>query len=136
MQNSSSIDVSVESFQSEVVDRSQSLPVVLLFWAEQVPPSVQAKQQLEAMLGQYQGKFVLALSDVWDLAVYLNATSIYNPRSVGSKTGLMDLAPASSASCRISIWGLPTASHFSNSASAAFWSLESLTVLRSLSGLR
>ena len=64
MQNSSSIDVSVESFQSEVVDRSQSLPVVLLFWAEQVPPSVQAKQQLEAMLGQYQGKFALALSDV------------------------------------------------------------------------
>tara|TARA_B100001057_G_scaffold482753_1_gene558607 strand:+ start:12131 stop:12895 length:765 start_codon:yes stop_codon:yes gene_type:complete len=35
-----------------------------LFWAEQVPPSVQAKQQLEAMLGQYQGKFALALSDV------------------------------------------------------------------------
>ena len=64
MQNSSSIDVAVESFQSEVVDRSQSLPVVLLFWAEQVPPSVQAKQQLEAMLGQYQGKFALALSDV------------------------------------------------------------------------
>ena len=64
MQNSSSLDVSVESFQSEVVDRSQSLPVVLLFWAEQVPPSVQAKQQLEAMLGQYQGKFALALSDV------------------------------------------------------------------------
>ena len=64
MQNSSPIDVSVESFQSEVVDRSQSLPVVLLFWAEQVPPSVQAKQQLEAMLGQYQGKFALALSDV------------------------------------------------------------------------
>jgi hypothetical protein len=35
---------------------------------------------------------VLALSDVWDLAVYLNATSEYNPRSVGSKTALMQLA--------------------------------------------
>ena len=40
----------------------------------------------------FQAGRVLALSDVWDLAVYLNATSIYNPRSVGSKTGLMDLA--------------------------------------------
>ena len=64
MQNSAPIDVSVETFQSEVVDRSQSLPVVVLFWAEQVPPSVQAKSQLEIMLGQYQGKFALALSDV------------------------------------------------------------------------
>ena len=64
MQNSPPIDVSVESFQSEVVDRSQALPVVVLFWAEQVPPSVQVKNQLELMLGQYQGKFALALSDV------------------------------------------------------------------------
>ena len=64
MQNSAPIDVSVETFQSEVVDRSQSLPVVVLFWAEQVPPSVQVKSQLEVMLGQYQGKFALALSDV------------------------------------------------------------------------
>ena len=64
MQNSAPIDVSIETFQSEVVDRSQSLPVVVLFWAEQVPPSVQVKSQLEIMLGQYQGKFALALSDV------------------------------------------------------------------------
>jgi putative thioredoxin len=64
MQNSAPIDVSVETFQSEVVDRSQSLPVVVLFWAEQVPPSVQVKSQLEIMLGQSQGKFALALSDV------------------------------------------------------------------------
>ena len=64
MQNSAPIDVSVETFQSEVVDRSQSSPVVVLFWAEQVPPSVQVKSQLEVMLGQYQGKFALALSDV------------------------------------------------------------------------
>ena len=64
MQNSAPIEVSVETFQSEVVDRSQSLPVVVLFWAEQVPPSVQVKSQLEIMLGQYQDKFALALSDV------------------------------------------------------------------------
>jgi hypothetical protein len=32
---------------------------------------------------------VLALSDVWDLAVYLNETRNYNPRAVESKTILM-----------------------------------------------
>ena len=35
---------------------------------------------------------VLALSDVWDLAVFLNATREYNPRLVASKTYLMALA--------------------------------------------
>ena len=35
---------------------------------------------------------VLALSDVWDLAVYLNATHRYNPRVVASKTMLIHYA--------------------------------------------
>jgi putative thioredoxin len=58
------LNVTVETFQTEVVDRSEALPVVVLFWAEQVPPSVQTKDQLEQMLNQYAGKFMLALSDV------------------------------------------------------------------------
>ena len=64
MQTPTSVNVTVETFQTEVVDRSQSMPVVVLFWAEQVPPSVQTKIQLEQMLDQYAGKFALALSDV------------------------------------------------------------------------
>ena len=64
MQTPTSVNVTVETFQTEVVDRSQSMPVVVLFWAEQVPPSVQTKNQLEQMLDQYAGKFALALSDV------------------------------------------------------------------------
>ncbi len=64
MQTPTAINVTIETFQAEVVDRSQSMPVVVLFWAEQVPPSVQTKDQLEQMLGQYAGKFALALSDV------------------------------------------------------------------------
>ena len=64
MQTTTAINVTIETFQAEVVDRSQSMPVVVLFWAEQVPPSVQTKDQLEQMLGQYAGKFALALSDV------------------------------------------------------------------------
>jgi putative thioredoxin len=64
MQAQTPVNVTVETFQTEVVDRSEALPVVVLFWAEQVPPSVQTKDQLEQMLNQYAGKFILALSDV------------------------------------------------------------------------
>ena len=59
-----SINVSMENFQSDVVDASQSLPVVLLFWAEQVPESAQVKALVEQVLASYEGKAVLALSDV------------------------------------------------------------------------
>jgi putative thioredoxin len=37
---------------------------VVFFWAEQIPLSVQGKSLLEQLLAEYQGKFVLALSDV------------------------------------------------------------------------
>ena len=57
-------NVTPDSFQTEVVERSQSQPILLLFWADQVPPSVQTKQVLEALVGEYQGKVGLALSDV------------------------------------------------------------------------
>lgn len=59
-----SINVSMENFQSDVVDASQSLPVVLLFWAEQVPESAHVKALAERVLASYEGKAVLALSDV------------------------------------------------------------------------
>ena len=42
----------------------QNLPVVLLFWAEQVPQSVEVKNLVEQVLADYQGKASLALSDV------------------------------------------------------------------------
>ena len=64
MQTPIAVTVTVETFQTEVVDRSQSMPVVVLFWAEQVPPSVQTKALLKTLLDQYAGKFALALSDV------------------------------------------------------------------------
>ena len=59
-----SINVFMENFQSDVVDASQSLPVVLLFWAEQVPESAQVKALAEQVLASYEGKAVLALLDV------------------------------------------------------------------------
>ena len=59
-----SINVSIENFQSDVVDASQSMPVVLLFWAEQVPESAQVKGMAEKVMVDYDGKALLALSDV------------------------------------------------------------------------
>ena len=59
-----SINVSMENFQSDVIDASQNLPVMVLFWAEQVPESAQVKALAEQVLASYEGKAVLALSDV------------------------------------------------------------------------
>ena len=59
-----SINVSMENFQSDVVDASQNMPVVLLFWAEQVPESAQLKVMAEQVMADYDGKAALALSDV------------------------------------------------------------------------
>ena len=57
-------NVTPENFQTDVVERSTSMPVVLLFWADQVPPSVQQKTMLEGLMVQFQGKAALGLCDV------------------------------------------------------------------------
>lgn len=62
--DTASINITPETFQTEVIERSNSVPVFVLFWADQVPPSVQTKQQLEALVAQYAGKAAVALSDV------------------------------------------------------------------------
>jgi len=62
--DAAAITITPENFQTEVIERSNSIPVFVLFWADQVPPSVQAKAQLEALISQYAGKAALALSDV------------------------------------------------------------------------
>jgi len=58
------LNITPETFQTEVIERSNSAPVFVLFWADQVPESMQAKQVLEALIAQYAGKALLALSDV------------------------------------------------------------------------
>ena len=64
MEMNAPINVTVETFQNDVIDKSQSIPIVVFCWAEQIPQSVQGKSLLEQLLAEYQGKFVLALSDV------------------------------------------------------------------------
>ena len=56
--------VTPENFQPDVIDRSGNTPVLLLFWADQVPPSADARRRLEAIVGGYGGKVALGLVDV------------------------------------------------------------------------
>ena len=64
MDRTNVFDIELPSFQADVIERSRSEPVVVLFWTDQVPPAAEAKTALEQLAGQYQGKFVLALSDI------------------------------------------------------------------------
>ena len=64
MDNPSTFEVDPRSFQTDVVERSRQVPVVVLFWTDQVPPAAETKGALERLARQYQGKFALALSDV------------------------------------------------------------------------
>lgn len=57
-------EVAQQTFQSDVVQRSQQTPVVLLFWTDQVPVSVETKSILERLATQSNGKFALGLIDV------------------------------------------------------------------------
>lgn len=57
-------DVELPSFQTDVVERSRQIPVVLLFWTDQVAPAVETKATLTRLAEQYAGKFALALSDI------------------------------------------------------------------------
>ena len=50
--------------KTEVIEKSENLPVFVLFWAEQVEPSVQTRSLLTSLIQQYSGKVALVLSDV------------------------------------------------------------------------
>jgi putative thioredoxin len=58
------VNVTPQTFQSEVVERSRKLPVVLLFWADQIPVARDMRKTLETLVAQYGGKFALGLVDV------------------------------------------------------------------------
>ncbi len=63
-QSSYVFTVSPQTFQTDVVERSQQVPVLILFWAEQVPPSVTVRRELETLIARQQGKVLLGLVDV------------------------------------------------------------------------
>jgi putative thioredoxin len=59
------VDVAEATFESDVLQRSTEVPIVISFWAEQSEQSTQLNQTLERLAGEFGGRFVLARAEVY-----------------------------------------------------------------------
>jgi putative thioredoxin len=59
------IEVTEATFESDVLQRSAEVPVVISFWADQAEQSKQLNAVLERLAGEYRGRFVLATAEVY-----------------------------------------------------------------------
>lgn len=57
------VQLTVENFQQVILEQSKSSLVLVDFWAEQVPESIELKNKLETVAAQRSNDFVLALVD-------------------------------------------------------------------------
>lgn len=54
------VEVSIQNFQAEVVEKSKQLPVLVEFYAEGAEPSLQLAPVLQRLAESFSGKFILA----------------------------------------------------------------------------
>ena len=54
------IDVKDETFETEVIEKSKTIPVLVDFWASWCGPCMMLSPTLEKLAKEYDGKFILA----------------------------------------------------------------------------
>ena len=79
---SHTINITAQNFQSDVVVKSKDVPVVILLWAEQIEPAATMKSLCERLVESYQGKLLLALSDVAEEPVIAQQLQVQNLPSI------------------------------------------------------
>jgi putative thioredoxin len=59
------VEVTEATFESDILQRSAEVPVVISFWADQAEQSKQLNATLERLAAEYRGRFVLATAEVY-----------------------------------------------------------------------
>jgi putative thioredoxin len=81
------IEVTAESFEKEVIERSRSVPVVIDFWAPWCPPCKLLGPVLDKLAHEYAGRFMLAKVDT---DRYPELALPFGVRSIPAVFGLRD----------------------------------------------
>ena len=58
------LDVSDNDFQKKIIEKSETIPVVVDFWSQQCPPCLMLGPVLEKLANEYNGRFILAKANV------------------------------------------------------------------------
>jgi hypothetical protein len=87
-------NVSPETFQAEVIERSKQLPVMLIFWADQVPPSVETRDVLMRLVAQAQGKVFDSEHELKKTAKEIGFGVFHRRIAIGGRQQYVIMSPA------------------------------------------